>query len=455
MGGLTVGQNGQVSSAASALVNPGRGEGTYVEGRPGNRGPYVSAETRTLQRRAHRLIPGGSHTYAKGDDQYPESAPPFIARGEGSRVWDLEGNEYIEYGMGLRSVTLGHAFPPVIAAVKEDLSGGCNFTRPSHREVEAAEDFLGCVSTAEMVKFAKNGSDATTAAVKLARAYTGRDLVAICDQAFFSTDDWFIGSTPMSRGVPRAIRDLTVKFRFNDGSSLERLFLEKPGQIACVVLEAETATAPRPGFLAEVRSLCDRFGALMVLDEMITGFRWDLGGAQRTYDVVPDLSTFGKAIANGFPLAAVAGKAEIMDLGGIGHSAERVFLLSTTHGAETHSLVAAIATMRVYQDEPVIATLHARGDRLRSGIESVALRHGVQDHLQVLGRSCNLIYVTRGLDLAPSQTYRTLFMQELIARGVLAPSFVVSYSHSNDDIDRTIDAIDGAAAVYACALNDG
>ena len=171
--------------------------------------------------------------------------------------------------------------------------------------------------------------------------------------------------------------------------------------------------------------------------------------------VVPDLSTFGKAIANGFPLAAVAGKREIMDLGGIGHSGERVFLLSTTHGAETHSLAAAIATMRVYQDEPVIATLHARGDRLRSGIESVARRHGVQDHLQVLGRSCNLVYVTRGLDLAPSQTYRTLFMQELIARGVLAPSFVVSYSHSNDDIDRTIDAIDGAAAVYACALNDG
>src|SRR5437868_5131021 len=249
MGGLTVGQNGQVSSAASALVNPGRGEGTYVEGRPGNRGPYVSAETRTLQRRAHRLIPGGAHTYAKGDDQYPESAPPFIARGQGCHVWDLDGNEFIEYGMGLRSVGLGHAFRRVTEAVRKELGNGSNFTRPSPREVEAAEIFLRCVPSAEMVKFAKNGSDATTAAVKLARAYTDRDLVAICgDQPFFSTDDWFIGSTAMPGGIPKAVQDLTIKFRFNDAATLENLFLANPNRIACVMLEAETSIAPRDGF---------------------------------------------------------------------------------------------------------------------------------------------------------------------------------------------------------------
>jgi glutamate-1-semialdehyde 2,1-aminomutase len=307
-----------------------------------------------------------------------------------------------------------------------------------------------------MVKFAKNGSDATTAAVKLARAYTGRDLVAICgDQPFFSTDDWFIGSTGMPDGIPEGIRELTVKFRFNDASTLESLFLAHPAQIACVVLEAETATAPSAGFLAEVRALCDRFGALMVLDEMITGFRWDLGGAQRVHNVVPDLSTFGKAIANGFPLAALAGKRQIMERGGLRHAEPRVFLLSTTQGAESYSLVAGIATMRVYQDEPVIETLYRQGDRLKRGAEDVIRRHGVQDFLQVLGRPCNLVFATKGPDRLPSQAYRTLFMQEMIACGILAPSFVVSYSHTDGDIDRTIEAVDSAAAIYARALDDG
>jgi glutamate-1-semialdehyde 2,1-aminomutase len=416
----------------------------------------VSPATRSLQRRAHDLIPGGAHTYAKGDDQFPETAPPFIARGKGCHVWDLDGNEYIEYGMGLRSVALGHAFPRVIEAVKRELGNGTNFTRPSPLEVEAAETFLGCVTSAEMVKFAKNGSDATTAALKLARAHTARDLVAICsDQPFFSTDDWFIGSTAMPSGIPKRVRDLTVKFRFNDAASLEKLFLAHPGEIACVVLEAETSIAPRGGFLAEVRGLCDRFGALMVLDEMITGFRWHVGGAQRVHDVVPDLSTFGKAIANGFPLAALAGKREIMERGGLRHTEERVFLLSTTHGAETPSLAAGIATMRVYENEPVIETLYCRGERLKRGAEEVIRRHGVQDYVQILGRACNLVFATKGPDGSPSQPYRTLFMQELIAGGVLAPSFVVSYSHTDDDIDRTIEAVDNAAAIYARALDVG
>jgi glutamate-1-semialdehyde 2,1-aminomutase len=416
----------------------------------------ASHATRALQRRAHDMIPGGAHTYAKGDDQYPQSAPAFIARGEGCHVWDLDGNEFIEYGMGLRSVALGHAFPQVIEAVRRELANGTNFTRPSPLEVECAEIFLSCVSTGEMVKFAKNGSDATTAAVKLARAYTGRDLVAICgDQPFFSTDDWFIGSTGTSAGIPSAIRDLTKKFHFNDSASLESLFLKHPGQIACVMLEAETATAPRAGFLAEVRALCDRFGALMVLDEMITGFRWDLGGAQRVHGIVPDLSTFGKAIGNGFALAALTGKREVMERGGLEHSQERVFLLSTTHGAETHSLAAGIATMQVYRSEPVIETLYRQGERLRAGFEDATRRHGVQDYLMPLGRTCNLVYATKGPDGLASQAYRALFMQELIRGGVLAPSFVVSYSHTDDDIDRTIEAADSAAEVYARALEDG
>lgn len=418
--------------------------------------PAISNATRALQKRAHELIPGGSHTYAKGDDQYPEIAPPFIARGQGCHVWDLDGNDYIEYGMGLRAVTLGHGFAAVTDAVSRELQNGSNFTRPSPREVECAETFLSCVPTAEMVKFAKNGSDATTAAVKVARAFTGRDLIALCaDQPFFSTDDWFIGTTGIPGGVPQSVKDLSVKFRFNDASSLEALFNEYPERIACVVMEAETATAPQPGFLSAVRALCDKYGALLILDEMITGFRWEIGGAQEVHSVVPDLSTFGKGMANGFALAALAGKREVMERGGLTHPHERVFLLSTTHGAETHSLVAGMAAMTVYQTEPVIETLYRQGERLRRGFLDVVGHHGIGDHLQILGRPCNLVFATRGPDKQPSQPFRTLFMQELIRGGVLGPSFVISYAHSDADVDLTIEAVDAAAEVYARALNDG
>jgi len=418
--------------------------------------PQVSAESRALQERAHALIPGGAHTYAKGDDQYPVNAPPFIARGQGCHVWDLDGNEFIEYGMGLRSVALGHAHPRVIESVRTELVNGSNFVRPSPLEVRCAEAFLECVRTAEMVKFTKNGSDATTAAVKLSRACTGRDLVAICaDQPFFSTDDWFIGTTAMPAGIPRAIRELTVSFRYNDSDTLERLFEAHPGQIACVILEAETSVAPKEGFLLEIRRLCDRFGALLIFDEMITGFRWDVGGAQRVYEIVPDLSTFGKAMANGFSLGALAGKREIMERGGLRHPHERVFLLSTTHGAETHTLAAGVAAMAVYREEPVIETLYSKGKRLRQGVNEAIQRRGLNGFVEIVGRACNLVFATRGPDQQQSQTFRTLFMQELIRRGVLAPSFVVSYAHTNSDIDQTIDAADGALEVYLRCLENG
>src|SRR3984957_6797941 len=288
-----------------------------------------------LQRRAHELIPGGAHTYSKGDDQFPECAPPFIERGKGCHAWDIDGNEFIEYGMGLRAVTLGHAFEPVVEAAYQQMQRGANFTRPARIEVEAADEFLRLVDGADMVKFAKNGSDVTTAAVKLARAYTGGDLVGIWgDQPFFSTDDWFIGTTEMNAGIPQAVINMTLKFRYNDIESLRELIEKHPGQIACVLMEAETTTPPTAGYLEAVKELCERHGMVLIFDEMITGFRWHLSGAQKFHGVIPHLSTFGKAMGNGFAIAALVGKREFMRLGGIDHDQPRVFLLSTTHGAE-------------------------------------------------------------------------------------------------------------------------
>ena len=323
-----------------------------------------------LQRRAHELIPGGAHTYSKGDDQFPECAPPFIERGKGCHAWDIDGNEFIEYGMGLRAVTLGHAFEPVVEAAYQQMQRGANFTRPARIEVEAADEFLRLVDGADMVKFAKNGSDVTTAAVKLARAYTNREMIAVCgDHPFFSTDDWFIGTMEMNAGIPRAFADLTLKFRYNDIASLVELFDRHPERIACVVMEAEASAEPDPGYLQRVKDLCEQKGALLVFDEMITGFRWHLGGAQKFHEVTPHLSTFGKALGNGFAISALAGKREIMRLGGLDHDQPRVFLLSTTHGAETHALAAAIATMRIYNEQGVIEFLWRQGELLRKLVE--------------------------------------------------------------------------------------
>jgi glutamate-1-semialdehyde 2,1-aminomutase len=273
------------------------------------------SRSRSLLQRAHSLIPGGSHTYAKGDDQYPQLAPGFIARGKGCRVWDVDGNEFIEYGMGLRTVGLGHAYPAVIAAIREGLSLGTNFTRPTHLEAECAEEFLSLIDRAEMVKFCKDGSDATSGAVRLARAYTGRDLIALCaDQPFFSVDDWFIGTTAMNAGIPDAVKQLSVSFPYGNLAATEAMFDNHPNQIAAVILEAARDRDPPPGYLTALRALCHKHGALFILDEMITGFRWHNGGAQEYYGVDADLSAFGKALGNGFAISALAGKREYMRL---------------------------------------------------------------------------------------------------------------------------------------------
>jgi glutamate-1-semialdehyde 2,1-aminomutase len=417
---------------------------------------YADDDDSRWRARFHRVIPGGSHTYAKGDDQFPSNAPPFLVRGQGCRVWDRRGREFIEYGMGLRAVTLGHAYEPVVEAAARQMRLGTNFTRPSSIELECAENLRDLIPGADMVKFAKNGSDVTTAAVKLARAATGRDLVGICaDHPFFSTDDWFIGTTSLPAGIPESLRTLTLGFRYNDIASAEELFRKHPGQIACLMLEAERVEEPRDGFLHRLKELCHAHGAVFILDELITGFRWDLAGAQGYYGIEADLSTFGKAIANGFAVSALAGRRELMELGSIDRQTDRVFLLSTTHGAETHALAAAIETMRIYRTRGVVEALWRQGERLRRGVEAAAAGLGVSAHFSLLGKPCSLVYTTRDSHGKASQAFRALFLQELVRRGVLAPSFVVSYSHSDADIDRTVEAVRGALSVYRKALEDG
>ena len=413
-------------------------------------------KSRALQRRFHEVIPGGSHTYAKGDDQFPEFMPPYVVRGKGSHVWDADGNEFIEYGSGLRSVTLGHAYPSVVEAAARQMQLGGNFIRPAPIELEAAERLLSFIRGAEMVKFAKNGSDVNNAAVRLARACTGRDYVAICaSHPFFSVDDWFIGSTPMAAGVPQAVRDLTLTFAYNDITSLRTLFDRHPAKVACVVLEPEKEQPPRDGFLQEVQRLCRENGAVLIFDEMITGFRWHNGGAQTFHGITPDLSTFGKALGNGFAIAALVGRRELMERGGLHHKHERVFLVSTTHGAEGHALAAALETMRIFGEQPVVETLWKQGERLAAGLNSSIQARGLEGCVAVLGRPCCLVFATRDQEQKPSQPFRTLLLQEIMKRGILASSLVVNYSHTDEDIDRTVSAFDESFVVYRRALDEG
>ncbi|WP_018693931.1 glutamate-1-semialdehyde 2,1-aminomutase [Algicola sagamiensis] len=413
------------------------------------------------QKRLLKAIPGGAHTYSRGFDQYPENAPEILARGKAASVFDDQGREYLDYGMALRAVSLGYANEAVDEAAFTQIKAGNNLTRPSLIELEAAETLIDLIDSVDMVKFTKNGSTAVSAAVKLARAYTGRDLIARCSEhPFFSYDDWFIGSTPIQKGIPKNIIEQTKCFAYNDITSLEALFEQYPDQISCVVLEpsnvdhpAPSSTHPGETYLHDVQRLCKKYGAVFVLDEMITGFRWHIKGAQHFYNIQPDLCTFGKAMANGFSLAAVAGKREIMQLGSIEKTGEeRLFLLSTTHGAEMCSLGAFVRSVQFIQEHDVIAHLWGYGEKLIAMMNRLAEQKGIAHCFEAGGVACSPWYITKDHTGQISMPLRTLFSQEMINQGVLMPWIALSFCHQDEAFEKTQNAMDKALDVYVQAI---
>lgn len=429
------------------------------------------------QKRLNMVIPGGAHTYSRGHDQFPENAPQILARGMGAHVWDPQGRKYIDYGMALRAVTLGYANPRVNRAAIRQIENGTNLTRASVVELEAAELLTQIIPGAEMVKFAKNGSNVTTAAVKIARAFTGKRYICVPRQhPFFSFDDWFIGTTPLQRGIPPEHHTSTLLFDYNNIYSLESLFDQYPDQIAAVMLEPSTSVTPcavdcseltrtstcqtcprkNENFLHKVQSLCSEKKSLFILDEMITGFRWALEGAGQYFGVQPDLMTFGKGMANGFSVAAVAGRRELMELGGIDKlGEERMFLLSTTHGGEMPGLAAFIETVRIHQEMNVCTELWNFGLKLKDQINSIALELGIQNYFEVVGPPISLNYVTRNRKNEESLEYRTLFNQEMIRNNVLMPWISPSTSHQAAELDQTLEAVFKALKTYKCAIEEG
>jgi glutamate-1-semialdehyde 2,1-aminomutase len=410
------------------------------------------------RKKIHSLIPGGAHTYSKGDDQFPALAPAAIAHGKGAYVWDLDGNTYLDCSMGLTAVSLGHAYEPVLEAVREELLKGVNFQRPSYLEKEMAEKFLSLVPCHDMIKFTKNGSTATTAAVKLARAFTGRELVAFPgDHPFYSYDDWFIGKTACDKGVPSQFKNFTVTYNSLDLNSLEQLFVQYPGQISCVISEPEKTNPQADGYIQKIIDICHQNGALYIMDEMVTGFKTDFPGSMKKMNVVPDLATWGKGIANGFSFCALTGKKEVMELGGIKRPGqEKVFLISTTHGGETHAMAACMATIKEFQTNNVLEHNHMIGNYLIDSAKSLFNKKGVASHIHISETSWLQAFTFKNSKGEVCNGMRTLALQEMIKRGVLFQGILSpSFSHTKADVDLFIEAFSESLEVYSAALEKG
>ena len=405
-------------------------------------------------KKAHYYIPAGAHTYSRTDEVFPGNAPKIIAKSKGVYTWDVDGNKYIDYAMACRSVTIGYDYDRISNAAIAQIHNGNTASKASKIEVEAAETLCNLIPWVDMVKFAKNGSTVTSAATKLARAYTGKKYIARCaEHSFFSYDDWFIGDTVMDAGIPQEIQDLTLQFSFNKVDSVKKLFEQYKGEIAALIMEPCDSEEPTEDFLQKVRKLCTEYGVVYILDEMITGFRWDIQGACKYYGVEPDLVTYGKGMANGFSVAALGGKREIMDMGGLTPGKERVFLISTTHGAEMSSLGAFVETVQVYKDLNVTDHIWKMGKRLVNGLKDIAREYSLQDYFYIQGAECSPNFVVCNKDKQPSFEYRTVFCQEMLKSGILMPYIAIAYEHTDKEIDITLEAARKAMKTYSDALN--
>jgi glutamate-1-semialdehyde aminotransferase len=415
-------------------------------------------KSNNYRNKVHDLIPGGAHTYSKGDDQFPSNAPAAFTHGKGAYLWDLDGNKYLDCTMGLTSVSLGHANDVVLERVVDEIRNGANFQRPSYLELEMAQRFLSLIPQHDMIKFAKNGSTVTTAAVKLARAFTGRDLVAFPhDHPFYSYDDWFIGATICNKGVPDAVRKLSVTYKADDITSLSDLFDKYPGRIACVISEPEKDNNLPENYLTNAIDLAHNNGAIYILDEMITGFKTDFPGSIKKYNVKPDIATWGKGIANGFAFCAMTGTKEIMELGGIRNTGEeKVFLTSTTHGAETSGMAACLATIDIFEQNNVIHHNHNIGKKIHIGSARLFAERGLSSFIGVNDTDWWPIFTFKDSNCENSLGMKTLMMQEMINKGILFNgTFVPCFSHNDIDVDYFLNSLNESLDVYERALLDG
>lgn len=400
----------------------------------------------TLYARAREIVPAGTQTFSKGVTQFVDGfAPKFLRRGKGARVWDVDGNEYLDYIMACHPLILGYADSDVNAAVIEQLEDGSTFSQMHPLEVEVTELLIEAVPCAEAARFGKNGADATTVAVRVARAVTGRDHVAYC--GYHGWHDWYIANTDLNSGIPKFNQELAHSFTYNDIDSLERIFAAHPGQVACVIMEPLTILEPKDGFLSEVKKMAHHHGTLLVFDEIITGFRFAFGGAQELTGVTPDLACYAKAISNGIPLSAVVGKKDYM------FALEKTFF-SFTYGGDCIGLAAAKACIPKLKREKVPEHLWRVGAVLKDGYNKLANQYGLADFTQCIGYPCRTIVSFDGRGRFDELEMKSYFQQELIRRGILWTAYhALCWSHKEADIAYTLNAYEDVLKLFRKAVD--
>lgn len=396
--------------------------------------------------RAQDLIPVGTQTFSKSSSAFVDGATPlYLERGDGAYVYDVDGNKYIDYMMGLGPITLGYGDEAVVGTVQAQAEDGAVLSQPHPKEVELAEELVERIPCAEMVRYGKNGSDVTSAAVRLARAATSREKIAY--SGYHGWQDWYVADTTRDDGVPDSLSELTLEFEYNDIESLRTLFEENPDEIAGVIMEpAGTDNLPEEGFLQAVKDVAHEYGAVLIFDEMITGFRFARGGAQEYYGVKPDLACFGKGIANGYPISALVGRADLME------QLEDVFF-SFTFGGEIVSITAALATLEAMDERETIQHMRDLGTMLKDGTQDLIEKHGLVEHVSCVGRpswsEVEFEYDMPDGDLA----LRSLFQQEVARRGILFDGeHFISDAHTRADIEETLAAYDEAFEILAEAI---
>ena len=398
--------------------------------------------------RAERTIPLGSQTFSKSRTQYPIGISPlYIGKAKGCKVWDIDGNEYVDLVNSLASITLGYGDKGVERVVKKQLRKGVSFSLPGTLEAEVAELIVSMVPSAEMVRFSKNGTDATSAAIRLSRAFTGRDHIAVC--GYHGWQDWFIGSTTRNKGVPEVVSALTHKFEYNNIESLKSILEKFSNQFAAVILEPMNIDWPNNNFLEEVKKETQKAGAILIFDETITGFRFDNGGAQSLFKVTPDLSTFGKGMANGFPLSAVVGRREIM------MEMEEIFF-SGTFGGELLSLAAAKEVLTRYVKEDVCEKLEINGSAIFKEVNSIITENKLETVLKLSGHpSWNFLSWSATADNTDLEL-KTFFMQEMFKIGILIlGTHNISVAHDSKVREKITDSYSKVLKSIRNALENG
>jgi glutamate-1-semialdehyde aminotransferase len=416
---------------------------TISDTNPGSR----YARSLELLDQARGAIPAQSQTFSKGWTQFPLGVSPvFAARADGGYVWDVDGHKYIDWPMALGPLLLGHNHPSVNRAVKEQLANGIAFSLPTEAELRLAQRLIDWFPYAERVRFGKNGSDATSGAVRAARAYTGRDIILCC--GYHGWQDWFIGTTTRDAGVPRAVQELTKPFPYNDVAALSGLLDDHSGEVAAIIMEPTGIIDPEPGYLQAVRELATRHNVVLIFDECWTGFRIHLQGAYGKFGVAPDLACFGKALGNGVPISAIVGRADIMEL------FEEVFF-SFTFGGDMLGIAAADAVLDVLEQEPVLDDLARIAGPLLDGITALISSHGLDSHIHMSGYPARHFFNFQNDD-NDGLLLKSVFQQEALKENILAAGWhAPSRAHTTDDVDKTLDVYDGVFKKLSAWLSDG